>query len=361
MPRVKLTPAPDPEKAARHLAWTQAAAERAREARKVRGDQLALRENAIRVGQSMLETELERLRPESAILRTGLLYLPTEESEEDVNPDLSTRRPSESPGLLSVTVKSRVADRPPLGQLVHRGGAAIPLLLAAIGVAAARGLPRDAVDLSDIPNTGTKSWAKLIGDGDPSELARRHVVDAVKRLRQHELVRLRGPITKNPGYSAWQLRSEDGSDGPYRVPAAGLSVPMSFWKNGWAQVLTPPEIVAYLMIRHLAANFPTAHEDRGVGATPARRRQRYGVTKRVYATLNELEEFGLVHRTTPQRPEAEPDDSVREVSRFQVAEDGLDQDAYTRVKKTLDDWPVPLRAYRYDPLEAMVRSIARQV
>ena len=358
MPRSKLTPAPDLAQAERHLAWTNAAAERARKARKDRSDRLLLRRDAIRAGQAMLEKELATLQPSTVILRPGLLYSPTEEAEENVNPALSTRRPAGDPGLLSAIVQSRVADRPPLGQLVHRGGASIPLLLAAVGVAAARSLPREPVDLSDIPNTGTKSWAKLIGDSDPPEVARRHIVDAVKRLRQKDLVRLRGPIATNPGYSAWQLCSEDGDGDPYRVPSAGLHLPVHFWRNGWFQVLTPPEIVTYLMIRHLAMIFSATHDDRGVGAPPARRRQRYGVTKRAYATLSELEEFGLVRRRTPRRPEAEPADSVREVSRFQIIEGGLNQDAYATVKRTLDDWPIPLRAYRYDEPEAMVRAFA---
>jgi hypothetical protein len=213
------------------------------------------------------------------------------------------------------------------------------------------------VDLSDIPNTGKASWAKLVGDADPPEVARRHVVDGIKRLRRLDLVHLGGPASRNAGFSQWGLLCEDGSGRPYRVASGGVRVPVEFWTSGWAQVLTPTEILAYLMVRHLAQAHPVAHSQIGVGAAPAVRRQRYGVTKTAYAALNELEELGLLRRTTPRHPRGLAPASPREVDRFQLTSDGIARGALERAKTVFTRHETPIRISQYDPGDALLRAL----
>lgn len=348
-PRLVVT-AVDPEDV-RHQQWAHTAGERARADRTRRLEALRLREAAVEAGTGKLRREhREGLRPAQVSLRLGLFYTEASVVPEEADPDLSPARHADNPGLLASTVKTRVSGRPPLGQLVHRRGAAVPLLLAALGIAAFRSPPGDEVDLSDIANTGKDSWAKLIGDGDGPDQARRHVVDGVKRLRALDLAQLKAPISRRPGFDAWRLLEETGAGDTYTVAHSGLAVPSAFWLSGWSQVLTPPEILAYLMIRHLADRWPIAHVERGVGAAPAMRRQQYGVTKTPYATLNELEEFGLVRRTTPRQPGQAREDSPRVIDRFQLTDKGLRQPAFEKVKSVLSVRPTPARMARYDPL-----------
>lgn len=349
-PRVTLTPV-DPEDL-RHQQWADAAGSRARAVRDRRLQTLQLREAAIRAGIEKLAREHQEsggLSPAQVLLRPALVHTPAATDREDSDPALSPIRESEHPGMLASTIRKRVAARPPLGQLVHRSGAAAPLLMAALGVAAFRSTPGEEVDLSDIPNTGRGSWAKLIGDADSPDHARRHVVDGVKRLRGLDLLSLKAPISKNPGFDGWGLLTEDGQGDTYTVPRAGIDVPSGFWLNGWSQVLTPPEVLAYLMIRHLAVTYPAAHRERGVGAAPSVRRQQYGVTKTAYATLNELEEFGLLRRTTPRQPGTVRDDSPRMVDRFELLDVGPSRNAFDKVKSVCVERPTPARMARYDP------------
>lgn len=292
-----------------------------------------------------------------APLREGLLYSPIAPVSERVDPALSPSLRAENPDLLAITIQDRVRRRAPLGQLVHRRGAAVPLLVTALGVAALRAAPGDPVDLSDIRNIGKGSWAKLIGDSDAPHLARRHVVAGVKRLWGLDLVRLKTPNSTNPGFDGWGLLTEDGEGRLYAVPRGGLTIPIDFWLNCWVQVLTPPEILTYLMIRHLARDFPASHRDDGVGAPPKVRRQSYGVTKTSYATLNELEEYGLLTRTTPRQPGTIRDDGARIVDRFRLTDDGLTKPAYETVTSVFTQNLTPARLGRYDPVEAFVRSL----
>lgn len=154
-------------------------------------------------------------------------------------------------------------------------------------------------------------------------------------------------ISKSPGFSGWALLQEDGSEAEYVVPQNGFDVPVEFWLKGWAAVLTPPEILAYFMVRHAAATWPAAHSSQGVGIAPAAREQRYGVTRSTYATLNELEEFGLVARTTERQPGAAEEAKPREVDRFQLR-GGLQLDAFTTVRDVLVRKQTPLRLAQYD-------------
>jgi hypothetical protein len=123
-------------------------------------------------------------------------------------------------------------------------------------------------------------------------------------------------------------------------------------------VLTGPEIVSYLMIRHMADELRAAHLERGVGVAPRTRRQEFGVSKEVYAALNEVEELGLITRTTTRQPGQRRDGNPREVERFQLREDTLENDAYETAKAVFTASPTPARLARYDPLHAFITSFS---
>lgn len=329
--------------------WLRAARDNLLANREKRRERLIWREPAIKAGSSRYEAEFQLgVQKPSVTIREGMFVsaVPLEPWESD--PSRAPKRSAENPDVLSQVVSARVNRRAPLGQLVHRRGAAAPLFVSAIGIASFRGLPGDSVDFSDIANSGKSSWAKLIGDGDRAEVARRHVVDGVKRLRSVGVVRLATAISSSPGFSGWGLLQEDGSEAEFVVPQVGLSVPADFWLKGWAAVLTPPEILTYFMLRHAAETWPAAHASQGVGIPPTAREQRYGVTKSTYATLNELEEFGLVKRTSERQPGSVDEAKPREVDRFQVQNGGLKRNAFSTVTEVLGQKQTPLRLAHYD-------------
>lgn len=100
---------------------------------------LRLRKLAITAGCSILKGELEAGVGRGVTLRQGLLYVPRELEEREVDPALDPQRQSAHPRALAVAVQRRVGQRPPLGRLVHRHGAAVPLIISALGIAGMRG------------------------------------------------------------------------------------------------------------------------------------------------------------------------------------------------------------------------------
>lgn len=337
------TPLADRE-AERRRVWAMKARETARERRKQRSAVLYRRQPAIEEAVRLFHVELgSRPTVDSVKLRTGLVYKHNDDPPPATDPAISPQRTLANPGALSAARRERLADRPPLGQLVNRRGAAIPLLITALGVAGIRHVEGERADLADIENVGKASWAKRIGDADPADIARRHVVDGVKRLRANDLVALRKTVGQGGGYSGWRLQSEDGSGGEYTVPSVpGLRVPVKFWSNGWAAALMPTEIATYLMVTYLAYAYVGMHNEAGVGIAPSARQQNFGISKEVYATLNELEEFGLVERTRARQTDP---DAPREVDKFKLTRGGLDATAFDRISAALRK-PVPLRLSR---------------
>jgi hypothetical protein len=357
-PKITLMAAPVAAPPSPRALWTQGARQNLLDQREKRRDMLKLREPALTAGCARFGIELQQgVRPSHVGIRPGMFFTEVPLETWDVDPSRDPRRSVENPTALSAEVASRVARRAPLGQVVNRRGAAAPLFVAAVGVAGLRGLPGDPVDLGDIANSGRASWAKLIGDGDHAGVARRHVVDGVKRLRGLGVVRLRDTISKRPGFAGWALLQEDGSEAEFVVPNSLFQVPVEFWVNGWAAVLTPPEVLAYFMVLHAARLYPGAHAAQGVGIPPATRQQRYGVTRSTYATLNELEEFGLVKRATERQPGVADEAKPREVDRFQLTRKGLQKNAFVKVTEALSQKQTPLRLAHYDSDLQLFKSV----
>lgn len=339
----------------RHQQWADGAGERARRARAKRLKHLKACEDAIRTGVELLIDEHRRgTKVSDVVLRTGLYRHhddDVEVTERTVDPALSPQRQSQNPGLLRAAREAAKDARPPLSRLINRKGAAAHLLVAALGVASFRAAPGKRPDLADLTNTGKHSWAVVLGDPARSEQARRHVTDGLRRLRDEGLIGLKGLQGRvHQSFDDWELWDEDGSRQRYTVPEFGLSISADFWLRGWTAVLTGPEIATFLMISHLAEQYAGAHATSGIFAAPSRREQLFGITSRVYACANELEEFGLLERTTPRQPGKMPTGHKREVDRWRVRAGALERDAYDTVSEVLREKRTPARMARYDPL-----------
>lgn len=337
--------------ARRRQQWADAAGEHARDARRRRLDVLEARESQIRAGADLLIEERDAgIKVAEVTLRDGFIRRSGELLvAREVDPRLSPQRKAEFPGELQKARRAAKAVRPPLARLVNRNGWAVPLELSALAVASFRAEPGHRVDLTDVPNVGPASWSVLVGDPARSEPARRHVTDALRRLRDEGLLGLPGLHGREyQRFDDWELWAEDGARERYSVPEQGLRVPVDFWLRGWALVLTPPEIATYFMMRSLARQYSVRHARIGVGVAPSRREQVFGITKGVYACANELEEFGLLERTTERQP-GTPGADPREVDRWKVRPGALNRDAFDTVTTVLREKPTPARMARFDP------------
>lgn len=352
MPKVRVEAVDQDE--LRRQQWTHGAADRLRKARERRVRELEDRHNAIRDGIDTLSTEHVRgTQCSTVVLRPAFYWRNVDLQEIDADPACAPQRARENPDVLKAALARSLAGRPPLSRLVNRGGAALPLELAALAVAQFRRTSGPS-NVEGIPNTGGHSWAKIIGDSSRTEPVRRHLATGLERLKREALVALRSLHGRGwQSYDGWELLAEDGSTDPYTVPDHGLKVPADFWLTGWAAVLTGPEIVTYLMLRHLAEDLPGVHANQGVGVAPRVRNQRYGVSKEAYACASEMEEFGLLRRTTQRRssvPQGAAGASVSEVQRFQIVEETLKLDAYDTVSAALTTQRTPARVAQYDPM-----------
>lgn len=337
----------------RHQQWADAAGDRARRARETRLKQLKARKDAIDAGLALLKQEHRHgTKASQVLLRTGLYrHENVEVTDRDVDPALSPQRQAEHPGVLQAARKERKDARPPLSRLINRKGAAPHLLVGALAIANFREPAGKRPDLTDLNNTGKHSWSVVLGDPARSEQARRHVTDGLRRLRAEGLLGLKGlKGSSRQSFDHWEMWDEDGSRTRYTVPGVGLGVSSDFWLRGWASVLTGPEIATYLMVTHLAGQYAPAHAAAGIFAAPSRREQLFGITKGIYACANELEEFGLIERTTPRQPGNLPAGEKRQVDRWRVHQDALKRDAYETVTTVLRDKPTPARMARYDAL-----------
>lgn len=344
-----------------HARWAHTAGEKAREVRAARLTDLADREDAIRTGLEVLNDEHAKGTKASSVrLRTGAYRHGGDDVvDREVDPRLSNKRRGEHPAALKAARAQTLGGRPPFSRLINRKGWALHLELAAIAMGHFRAEPLVRPDLSDIRNTGKGSWAVILGDAGKEEPRRRHVTDALVRLKENNLVALRSRRGKRYQlFDDWELFDEDGSRQRYTVPEGDvlgegvLNVSVEFFLRGWASVLTGPEIVAYLMLRHLSVQYSLSHARPGVGVgiAPSMREGKFGVTKGTYAALNELEEFGLVERVTPRQPGKVKGDKPREVDRWRVVREALQRDGFDTVSTVLRERRTPARMARFDPL-----------
>jgi hypothetical protein len=266
------------------------------------------------------------------------------------------------PDPVSTAAHYEVSTRPPLTRLIHRQTNALRLLLTAIYVAHVETPPRRRFvnhhGITAVPLGGrAHSWAKLCGLADGSVRARRaRVTRALDELARHQLVALGKDRQR---YEGFELLSEDGSERPYRRPnALFVQLPAGLFYNGWHLVLTPAEMATYLIVRDAFYEHDGGARRTGVAIPEILRYRTYGLSGEVYASIHELQEFGLIEiidtmpnrrggkvKPTATNPGDDPDETgLSPVPyRFTVSKGGYNQDALTVVENCLATSPLPPR------------------
>lgn len=340
----------------RRQQWADKAGDAARAERAARLAGLEARESYIRAASDFFINERDAgTRADDVVIRTGAIKHPDSvQVDRDADPALWPQRAAENPGALARVRAQNKDARPPLSRLINRKGAALHLEVSVLAIANFRSPVGRRVDVTDLRNTGRHSWAVALADPSRSEPARRHVTDGLRRLHDEQLLGLKGRHgTSYQLFRDWELWCEDGSRDPYTVPDVGVRLSADFFTRGWSNVLTGPEIVAFLMFRHLSVQYSVKHANDGIGAAPAKREQVFGITQGIYACANELEEFGLIERTTERQPGKVKPGDQREVDRFKVIPGAFGRDAFDTVRKVLADKPTPARMARFDPLAGL--------
>ena len=107
---------------------------------------------------------------------------------------------------------------------------------------------------------GQESWAVLCGRWAPNIRARRaRITRDLDELVDAELVSIKTKGAQGR-YEHFTLLSDDGTGSPYRPPKGYvdpglLSLPVTFFTQGWHLVLTPAEISVLLMVQDAARTF----------------------------------------------------------------------------------------------------------
>jgi hypothetical protein len=153
-----------------------------------------------------------------------------------------------------------------------------------------------------------RGWAALLDLDQPETNGARRVTAAFTWLAAHDYIR----VVPNPGAPATVfLKDERGDDEPYQLPATALnakkeaggeptrgdywvSLPASFWTNGWIAVLRAPA-VAMLLVMLDEAGY--ARRLKGLWHSPRQAQQRFGLSQDTRTDgLLELEAYGIIEK-----------------------------------------------------------------
>lgn len=195
--------------------------------------------------------------------------------------------------------------RPPLTYLIHRRTRALQLYLTAVYLAHCEQSGRSAVGnlrgiSHHLPGGAIGTWVAVSGlGGRGAPRARRaRVIRALDELADANLVRLGEGRAR---YEGFQLLRDDASQRAYTVPGDdakdALTLPASFFLNGWHLVLEPREIAMLLTILHAQRLYPSRRRDqdtRGVAIPEKLRDTRYGISGEVYDSIHQLNAFRLI-------------------------------------------------------------------
>ncbi|MFD8782573.1 hypothetical protein [Kitasatospora sp. NPDC059599] len=218
--------------------------------------------------------------------------------------------------------------QPPAARLITPKGVALKLHLMMIFATQCQVAPMGKYRPIPLDGDGGLSWRRLVTAPSTSGTgARSNTADANKRRQltraldalapdapgEKRLVDLPGQAKSASRYENIQLLKEDGSSNAaetvhHRVPGAKrdyIEVPVAFFTQGWVQVLTSTEIVAYLMWLDVSA-FPLHDEPYYSGVERA---GHFGLNRDAYETHNPL---GAFHLVNVERPEGRHDDGKYE-------------------------------------------------
>lgn len=265
-------------------------------------------------------------------------------------------------------IKPGQPGSPPASLLLSPNGQALRLYLLAVFVAhclrpAGAAVPADR-PLRRAPGSSDPSWVDLFAATlvqqrpgvrtkertGPATKIEKQLQNALRRLSELQLVEL-GPERSAVRFDAFALMAETGRGSLatpeyYTVPAESggtVTIPTSFWLNGWLWALTNSEIAAYLMFRWLAAAFPAEHQAAGVYIYGEDREAHFGLGRDAYESHILLDAFGLLE----QQASAERDEKNRivrykageryEALRFKLTDDGLTEDGVVSVIARLEN------------------------
>jgi hypothetical protein len=242
---------------------------------------------------------------------------------------------------------SHSEDGPQLTQLIRSKGVALRFYLLAVFDAQCRlqiGEPWS----SDRALSGYGSWSDCIAidgayraqpdaymidtiqDRDADTLRLRQVQGALKTLEEMGSDGRRGLVTvprtangRNRVYQDFRLMNEDGRGAlqtpnaytvpPWRRNGSTLEVPVSFFLQGWIQVLNSTEVATWLILQWLSQNMPDRHDETGVYLY-AKRREQFGLARDAWEdSCNRLREFGLIRYAGTAPTHLEQGDTVRPV------------------------------------------------
>jgi hypothetical protein len=144
------------------------------------------------------------------------------------------------------------------------------------------------------------TWVAVSGLGGQgaSRAHRARVTRVLDELANAHLVRLGVDRAR---YEGFRLLREDASERAYTVPGDdaedALTLPASFFLNGWHLILEPREIAMLLAILnaqrlHLPRRRNRA--TRGVAVPETLRDTRYGISEEAYNFIHQLTVFGLI-------------------------------------------------------------------
>lgn len=269
-------------------------------------------------------------------------------------------------------ILSGAAGRSPIVRLITPHGIALQTYLVALFEAQCRHR-NGTTPLNDRPlraqEPGEVGWLDLLASvatADPVNSVE-HATVQDNRLRQIKsalrvlstacLVSVAGQARSNGRFEGFVVGHESGIGNPvaYTVPRRGgpaelIRLPVDFFLKGWVHALSPAEIATYLMLRHLAARFPSQHKENGVFVAGSTRETLYGLRRDVYEAHQLLTSFRLVERLPD--PKRWPSGHIRDYHkvqergeivqphRFRLLDDCFRRDAL-RVVRGRVEWNLP--------------------
>lgn len=208
------------------------------------------------------------------------------------------------------------AERPPAAQMIDSRGIALKLHLVMLFAAHCQAAERSrwktriSVEPQEVEPV---SWMGLMAAHAVSnegagvqvrssvENKARQIVSGLQKLRDLDLLLLPRSGKPRP-YSRIELLRESGGSTaaapiPYKVPTAGgvIALPVEFFTRGWVYLLSPSEIVSYLMWQDVNQH-PRFDEP---FITAAERAGQFGLGREAYETHKQLDAFCLI---TVDRP-----------------------------------------------------------
>jgi hypothetical protein len=207
-----------------------------------------------------------------------------------------------------------------------------------------------------LPTRRESGWLDLVASdtadatspATPRDNLLRQLKRALLHLERENLIELGGQQNKRGRFEYFRALDEGASPSRarYSVPRpageGAFPIPVEFFLNGWIHVLSPAEIVTYLMLMDIARIFPGAHDERGIFVTEEQRLRQYTLRRDVYESHRTLSMYALVRRisNTNRRPDGtvrsfKLDGNPLEPHRFQLLDTVRTENAFDVVTRSL--------------------------